>query len=104
MQPFSQKDKRVVTVFATPIFNKHTCTSAFMSAAFGTINHDLLWSGLEKHFGIARSVLKWFKSYFYDHAQFVTIKQPRSTTRDLLTGVPQASILGISIAGWDKMI
>ena len=74
-----------------------------MSAAFGTINHDLLGSWLEKHFGIAGSVLKWFKSYLYDHAQFVTMKQPRSTTRDLLIGVPQASVLGISIAGWDKI-
>lgn len=52
VQPFSQKDKRVVTVFATPIFNKHTCKSAFTSAPFGTINHDLLWSWLEKHFGM----------------------------------------------------
>jgi len=65
-----------------------------LSAAFGTVNRDLLLYRLENRFGIVGSVLKWLKSYLCDRAQFVSINQSRSPLRDLLVGVPQGSVLG----------
>ena len=65
-----------------------------LSAAFDTINHDLLLSRLEKRFGITGTVLNWFKSYLCNRSQFVGINQFQSTKRDLLVGVPQGSVLG----------
>ena len=65
-----------------------------LSAAFDTVNHDLLLSRLEKRFGITGTVLNWFKSYLCCRTQFVSINQSHSTKRDLLVGVPQGSILG----------
>ena len=65
-----------------------------LSAAFDTVNHDLLLSRLEKRFGITGTVLDWFKSYLCCRTQFVNINQSHSTKRDLLVGVPQGSVLG----------
>ena len=65
-----------------------------LSAAFDTVNHDLLLSRLEKRFGITDTVLNWFKSYFCSRTQFASINQSHSTKRDLLVGVPQGSVLG----------
>ena len=65
-----------------------------LSAAFDTVNHDLLLSRLEKRFGITGTVLNWFKSYLCNRSQFVSINQSHSTKRDLLVGVPQGSVLG----------
>ena len=63
-----------------------------LSAAFDTVNHDLLLSRLEKRFGITGTVLNWFKSYLCSRSQFVSINQSHSTNRDLLVGVPQGSV------------
>ena len=67
-----------------------------LSAAFDTVNHDLLLTRLEKRFGITGTVLTWFKSYLCSRAQFVSINQSHSTIakRELLVGVPQGSVLG----------
>ena len=65
-----------------------------LSAAFDTVNHDLLLSRLEKRFGITGTVLNWFKSYLCCRTQFVSINQSHSTKRGLLVGVPQGSVLG----------
>ena len=65
-----------------------------LSAAFDTVNHDLLLSRLENRFGITDTVLNWFKSYFCSRTQFASINQSHLTKRDLLVGVPQGSVLG----------
>ena len=65
-----------------------------LSAAFDTVNHDLLLSRLEKRFGITGTALNWFRSYLCSRTQFVSINQSHSTKRDLLVGVPQGSVLG----------
>ena len=65
-----------------------------LSAAFDTIDHDLLIDKLLKDFGISGQALRWFKSYL-DHRSFcVKIDKSLSDFLCLLFGVPQGSLLG----------
>ena len=63
-----------------------------MSAAFDTVNHEILLTRLHQHFGICDTALDWFKDYLHDHTQFVNIEHSQSNHRDLLIGVPQGSV------------
>ncbi|PFX11565.1 putative RNA-directed DNA polymerase from transposon BS [Stylophora pistillata] len=65
-----------------------------MSAAFDTVDHDLLLEPMEKRYGVKGNVLKWFRSYLQDRKQFVTIDGNKSKTKELRYGVPQGSVLG----------
>ena len=35
-----------------------------LSAAFDTVNHDILFDRMEKEIGLTETALKWLKSYF----------------------------------------
>ncbi len=65
-----------------------------LRAAFDTVDHGLLLTRLESVFGVSGKVLNWFKSYFTDRSQFISMSGFRSDTCSVLTGVPQGSILG----------
>jgi hypothetical protein len=65
-----------------------------LSAAFDTIDHQILLSRLQKRFGITDTVLKWFTSYLKDRCQQVSINGVQSNKVELLCGVPQGSVLG----------
>ena len=39
----------------------------YISAAFDTIDHNILWSRLSLWFEITGTVFDWFKSYLYSH-------------------------------------
>ena len=65
-----------------------------LSAAFDTVNHQILLSKLEKKFGISGCVLSWFSSYLEGRSFTVTINKSRSRRCYLRIGVPQGSILG----------
>ena len=65
-----------------------------LSAAFDTIDHDILLNRLKKRCGITGTVLKWFSSYLTNRKQFVRIGESDSEKRELLYGVPQGSVLG----------
>jgi hypothetical protein len=65
-----------------------------LSAAFDTLDHDLLLSRLEFSFGINSKALSWFRSYLSGRSQFVLVNNQRSATSPLLFGVPQGSVLG----------
>ena len=47
-----------------------------------------------EHYGIRGVANEWFSSYLKNRAQFVSIGNVSSTIKELLTGVPQGSVLG----------
>ena len=65
-----------------------------LSAAFDTIDHNILLHRLNSWFGISDKALSFMQSYLSDRSQFVIIDGCTSTTQPLLTGVPQGSVLG----------
>ena len=64
------------------------------SAAFDTVDHSILLSGLVLRFGVNGQVIAWIESYLKDREQFVQIENTKSSIRQLLRGVPQGSVLG----------
>ena len=65
-----------------------------LSAAFDTIDHDILISRLSSTFGISNSALSLLTSYLTGRSQSVCIDQTFSPEVPLLHGVPQGSVLG----------
>ena len=65
-----------------------------LSAAFDTIDHDILFHRLEHAFGIQNSAFAFFRSYLTKRKQMVSISGYSSTPSTLLHGVPQGSVLG----------
>ena len=77
--------------------DKKQCTFILfldLSAAFDTVDHNILLSTLETKFGITGTVLSWLKSYISNRKCNVSIGECFSEGITLLFGVPQGSILG----------
>ena len=64
-----------------------------LTAAFDTVDHQILLSRLELCVGITGNVLKWFKSYLSKRTFSVNLGQYSSAAAPLFCGVPQGSIL-----------
>ena len=65
-----------------------------MSAAFDTVDHKILLERLEVSFGVKGLALAWLSSFLVDRTQVVAFGGNKSTSRRLLYGVPQGSVLG----------
>ena len=65
-----------------------------VSAAFDTVNHDLLITCLHEELGIADLALRWFESYLHNKVQKIGIQGSISDPFDSCWGVPQGSCLG----------
>ena len=65
-----------------------------LSAAFDTIDHDILIKKLLEDFGIQGSALRWFEDYLRDRSFCVKVGGGFSEFLCLLFGVPQGSLLG----------
>ena len=65
-----------------------------LSAAFDTVDHQLLLQRLSNRLGISGLALQWIKSYLEDRVQIVSIGDKISDRQFLDCGVPQGSDLG----------
>jgi len=65
-----------------------------LSAAFDTIDHDILITRLSFWFGIHGSVLNWFKSCLLSRTFHVKCDNYFSSSCTYVCGVPQGSVLG----------
>ena len=65
-----------------------------LSAAFDTIDHQVLLNRLRLSFGIRGYALEWIASYLSDRTQRVSFENYFSQSRYLSCGVPQGSYLG----------
>ena len=60
-----------------------------LSAAFDTVDHNVLLSKLKDMFGQSGKVLEWFRSYLKQRSHGIL-----SDIQFLLSGLPQGSVLG----------
>ena len=65
-----------------------------LSAAFDTIDHQILLNVLQNNFGIIGSAHDWFASYLSGRKQRVLINVRTSDDFHLSCGVPQGSCMG----------
>ena len=65
-----------------------------LSAAFDTVDHNVLLSRLHSKFGISGTALEWFRSYLNGRSQRVMVQGNLSQSLNLDFGVPQGSCLG----------
>ena len=71
-----------------------------LSAAFDTIDHDILLSRLKSRFAVTGVTLKWLRSYLTDRTQAIEIGVPlsggsRSAFVPLKSNILQGSVLGL---------
>ena len=65
-----------------------------LSAAFDTVDHDVLLNRLEHKFGILDSALSWVRSYLTNRTQCIVIGNGKSSRFDLNCDVPPGSCFG----------
>ena len=72
-----------------------SCARVFvdLKKALDTVDHNILWRKLD-YYGIRGIANKWFCSYLKKRKQFVSIENNTSSVKEILTGVPQGSVLG----------
>ncbi len=56
------------------------------------VDHQILLNHLEHFLGVSGKALAWFKAYFTDCAQCVSILGSKSTKVPLTLSVPQGSV------------
>ena len=65
-----------------------------LSAAFDTVDHDVLLQVLRNKFGVSGVALTWFESYLRPRSTTVIIEDHQSSPVDVRCSVPQGSICG----------
>ncbi len=63
-----------------------------LSAAFDTIDHDILIDRLQNYTGIQGQALRWFRSYLFDHYHFVYLNGEASQLSPVKYGVPPLNL------------
>ena len=65
-----------------------------MSAAFDTVEHDILLDRLETNFDIGGTVKSWFSTYLKNRTTRVSIKGTQSNEHVFTYSLPQGSVVG----------
>ena len=65
-----------------------------LSAAYDTVDHEILLKRLESSYGITGSPLNWMMSYITDREQSVNVCSAKSAKVRLNCGVSRGSVLG----------
>ena len=65
-----------------------------LSAAFDTVDHDILLNRLNLSYGIGGNVIKWLESFVRGRTQTVAFNDKQAQMTYLEYGVPQGSVLG----------
>ncbi len=65
-----------------------------LSAAFDTIDHEILTDRLQNYTGVQGQALRWFRSYLSDRYHFGYLNCKASQLSPVKYGVPQTSVLG----------
>ena len=86
----------VTSANKTAVDNKQGTTLVLVdfSAAFDTINHNILIRRLRLCYGFVGKALDWIISYLQERTQRIVIGGQSSSTTTLTAGVPQGSVLG----------
>jgi len=66
----------------------------WLSAAFDTIDHDVLLERLDHRFGVRDAASSWLHSYLTNRQQFVKLGRHSSVIMPCGSGIPQGSVLG----------
>ena len=78
-------------------FDEGLCTIMLfldLSAAFDTIDHDIMLTILSDEIGITGVALEWFRSFLVGRTQRVRVENEVSEKLEVLFGTPQGSVLG----------
>ena len=65
-----------------------------LSAAFNTIDHQVLLQRLQDHFSITGTAFRWMTSYFHRCEQCIIINGVQSDWKHVHCGAPQGSVFG----------
>uniref|UniRef100_A0A8D3CAG4 Reverse transcriptase domain-containing protein n=1 Tax=Scophthalmus maximus TaxID=52904 RepID=A0A8D3CAG4_SCOMX len=65
-----------------------------LSAAFDTVDHDILLNRLHLTTGLTDTALNWFQSYLTNGTENISLGPSKSNPHTVTCGVPQGSILG----------
>ena len=65
-----------------------------ISAAFDTVDFEVLLQRMSGDFGVNGSALNWLRTFVSGRTQYVGVGAARSMTVDCQSGVPQGSVLG----------
>lgn len=97
---FSQYLQMLLTDDILQAIDNQTCVALLLldlSAAFDTVDHQLLVERLSNRFGLKGQFLTWLKSYLENQTQVIMIDGVKSAkkTKNNICRVPQGSILGM---------
>jgi len=77
-----------------------------MSAAFDTVDHEIILWCLKVSYGIDGQALRWLASFLTDRTEVVADAGVNSTLKRLLYSIPQGSVLGhlLFVLYWANVI
>ena len=81
-------------VLPTVLRNQPTTTLLDLSAAFDTVDHEILLDRLHQAFGIRGSALKWIRSFVTGRVQRVVFAGEKSVESSVTCGVPHGQCPG----------